>query len=443
MQVRIDEMQTRIAGLRAMLRENPAAQETYGAQILSLESEMLSAQGLRTQVAARINAIEQAWLTEHPDYVPAAETEKSLITQTPESQQSRNLVFNGYFRENLPARDYEALLRAQRMEAEVAGCAGRLLENYRQQTLLKQQYDTVRTEQAAVDLFGRYRTVANLGRVLRDSLTAVWGYVYDNKSYAYDYILDKLNCREQQARQQKALDDVRRQINDTIQVKPYSSAHKIYIVDEAEKMTVQAQNALLKTIEEPPAYAVILLLTTNAEAFLPTILSRCVQLKLKPLKDGEVKDYLVSRMSVEMSQAEIYTAFARGNLGKAIHLAESEEFRVMYDALILMLKHLKDADISELLEYIRKLKEENLDIRGCLDFMQMWYRDVLMYKTTKDINLLIFKDEFSTIKAMSTVSGYDGLERILQAIEKARVRLDANVNMELVMELMFLTMKEN
>ena len=78
---------------------------------------------------------------------------------------------------------------------------------------MKQQYDTVRTEQAAVDLFGRYRTVANLGRVLRDSLTAGWGYVYDNKSYAYDYILDKLNCREQQARQQKALDDVRRQMS--------------------------------------------------------------------------------------------------------------------------------------------------------------------------------------------------------------------------------------
>ena len=239
------------------------------------------------------------------------------------------------------------------------------------------------------------------------------------------------------------VDDVRRQINDTIQVKPYSSAHKIYIVDEAEKMTVQAQNALLKTIEEPPAYAVILLLTTNAEAFLPTILSRCVQLKLKPLKDGEVKDYLVSRMSVEMSQAEIYTAFARGNLGKAIHLADSEDFRHLYGELLDLLKNLKKSDISELLERIRKMKEDKLDIHQCLDFMQMWYRDVLMYKTTKDINLLIFKDEFSTVNAMSTVSGYDGLERILQAIEKARVRLDANVNMELVMELMFLTMKEN
>ena len=239
------------------------------------------------------------------------------------------------------------------------------------------------------------------------------------------------------------VDDVRRQINDTIQVKPYSSAHKIYIVDEAEKMTVQAQNALLKTIEEPPAYAVILLLTTNAEAFLPTILSRCVQLKLKPLKDGEVKDYLVSRMGVELSQAEIYTAFARGNLGKAIHLADSEDFRHLYGELLDLLKNLKKSDISELLERIRKMKEDKLDIHQCLDFMQMWYRDVLMYKTTKDINLLIFKDEFSTVNAMSMVSGYEGLERILTAIDKARIRLDANVNMELVMELLLLTMKEN
>ena len=79
----------------------------------------------------------------------------------------------------------------------------------------------------------------------------------------------------------------------------------------------------------------------------------------------------------------------------------------------------------------------------CLDFMQMWYRDVLMYKTTKDVNLLIFKDEFSAVKAAGTVSGYDGLEKILNAIDKARVRLDANVNMELAMELMLLTMKEN
>lgn len=239
------------------------------------------------------------------------------------------------------------------------------------------------------------------------------------------------------------VDDIREQINDTIMVRPYSSYYKIYIVDEAEKMTVQAQNALLKTIEEPPSYAVILLLTTNPDAFLQTILSRCVQLKLKPLRDSVVKEYLIQSLQVEESQAEIYAAFARGNLGKAIHLAESEDFKQMYEQLMKLLKGLKDGDITELLDQIKSFKDNNLDIRECLDFMQMWYRDVLMYKTTKDINLLIFKDEFTTIKSMSTLSGYEGLEKILEAIDKARIRLDANVNMELAMELMLLTMKEN
>ena len=239
------------------------------------------------------------------------------------------------------------------------------------------------------------------------------------------------------------VDDIRKQINDTIQVRPYSSYYKIYIVDEAEKMTAQAQNALLKTIEEPPSYAVILLLTTNPDAFLPTILSRCVQLKLKPLKDSVVKEYLIQSLGVEESQAEIYAAFARGNLGRAIHLAQSEDFKRMYGVMLTLLKSVKEADISQLLDYVRTFKEEGFEIHECLDFMQMWYRDVLMYKTTKDVNLLIFKDEFSAVKAAGTVSGYDGLEKILNAIDKARVRLDANVNMELAMELMLLTMKEN
>ena len=239
------------------------------------------------------------------------------------------------------------------------------------------------------------------------------------------------------------VDDIREQINDTIMVRPYSSQYKIYIVDEAQKMTVQAQNALLKTIEEPPAYAVIMLLTTNPDAFLQTILSRCVQLKLKPLKDSVVKGYLEYKLQVKDVQAEIYSAFARGNLGKAIHLAQSEDFKMMYEEILRLLKEIKDMDISQLLDVIRKLKDDNTDIKGCLDFMQMWYRDILMYKTTKDLNLLIFKDEFSAVKKAASLSSYEGLERILEAIDKARVRLDANVNMELVMELLLLTMKEN
>ena len=157
------------------------------------------------------------------------------------------------------------------------------------------------------------------------------------------------------------VDDVRIQINDTVSIRPYSSPYKIYLVDEAEKMTVQAQNALLKTIEEPPAYAVLVLITTNPEVFLPTILSRCIQLKLRPLKDSVVSDYLTEKMGVSDGQADIYAAFARGNLGKAIHLASSEEFALLYREVLTLLKNIKDMDIPMLLDYIRKLQEDNLE----------------------------------------------------------------------------------
>lgn len=239
------------------------------------------------------------------------------------------------------------------------------------------------------------------------------------------------------------VDEIRKQINDTIMVRPYSSYYKIYIVDEAEKMTQQAQNALLKTIEEPPSYAVIILLTTNQEAFLPTILSRCVHLKLKPLRDFVIKSYLVQNMQVPETEADVYAAFARGNLGKAISLASSEDFKHLHKEVLHLLKHIKEMDISELLDYIRLLKEDNLDLFECLDFMQMWYRDVLLYKVTKDINLLVFKDEYRFINEISKNSEYDGIENILGAIDKAKIRLDANVNMELALELMLLVMKEN
>ena len=237
------------------------------------------------------------------------------------------------------------------------------------------------------------------------------------------------------------VDDVREQINDTIMIRPYSSYYKIYIVDEAEKMTVQAQNALLKTIEEPPSYAVIILITTNQEAFLPTILSRCVQMKLKPLKDFTIKSYLTQNLHIAEKDADICAAFARGNLGKAIHLASSDEFRELFQKVMVLVKNVGTMDISMLLDCIREMKEQNFDIGEVLDLMQFWYRDVLMFKVTKDMNLLIFKDEYKMINETGEKVDYAGLEAILAAIDTARTRLNANVNMELAVELLLLTMK--
>ena len=239
------------------------------------------------------------------------------------------------------------------------------------------------------------------------------------------------------------VEEIRGQLCGDIQIKPYSSPYKIYIVDEAEKMTVQAQNALLKTIEEPPAYGVILLLTTNADAFLPTILSRCVTLKLRPVKSEVIRAYLMEKYQIPDYQADVCTAFARGNVGKAQRLAQSEQFAELKDHLIHLLRHLRDMEIYELTEAVRSASEYKAEIGDYLDLMALWFRDVLLFKATRQIEGLVFAEEIGDISAQAQKSSYEGLERILKALEKAKVRLKANVNFELTMELLMLTIKEN
>ena len=126
-----------------------------------------------------------------------------------------------------------------------------------------------------------------------------------------------------------SVEDIRQQINNDIVIKPYASEYKIYIMDEAEKMNKAAQNALLKTIEEPPQYAILFLLTTNAAGFLPTILSRCVTLELKPIAADIIRKELMEHHNMPDYQADICAQFAQGNLGKAIKLASSDEFNEM------------------------------------------------------------------------------------------------------------------
>ena len=239
------------------------------------------------------------------------------------------------------------------------------------------------------------------------------------------------------------VEDVRTQINGDVAIKPYSSPYKIYIMNEAEKMTVQAQNALLKTLEEPPEYAVIMLLTTNVNALLPTILSRCVVLNMRPVQDELVKNFLMKEVQVPDYKAQVCVAFARGNIGKAKLLATSEDFDNVKEEAITLLKYIQDMELNEVMAAIKKITDYKLDINDYLDIMAVWYRDVLLFKATNDANHLIFKDEIRDIKKRADKSTYEGIENIIKALDTAKNRLNANVNFELAMELLLLTIKEN
>lgn len=238
------------------------------------------------------------------------------------------------------------------------------------------------------------------------------------------------------------VEDIRTQLNQDIEIKPYYGPKKIYIISECEKMTVQAQNALLKTLEEPPSYGLIFLLTTNAEALLSTILSRCVVLRMRPVEDSKIEEYLMNKLQIPDYKARVCAAFARGNMGKAKALAESEDFEHIKEEAVSLLKYIQDMEISEIIAAIKKINDYKFDISNYLDIIMVWFRDILLFKATKDPNALIFSEEIGPIKKIADRSSYEGIEMILESLEKAQNRLSANVNFELTMELLFLTIKE-
>ena len=239
-----------------------------------------------------------------------------------------------------------------------------------------------------------------------------------------------------------SVNDIREQLNNDISIKPYSSEYKIYIIPDANKMTEQAQNALLKTIEEPPVYAIIILLTENCDSLLPTIRSRCVTLTMNPIEKDKICTYLENKFQLEPEQAQIAANYCQGNIGKAIRFASSSDFIEMKNQVLKLLKNLDSMDIASIIDTIKEFSTHKNDINDYLDLMLLWSREVLMFKVTKDANLLLYSDEYSAISEQATKRDYENIENIIAAIDKAKVRLKANVNFDVTIELMILAMKD-
>ncbi len=238
------------------------------------------------------------------------------------------------------------------------------------------------------------------------------------------------------------VDDVREQINATIDIKPYDAKHKIYIIEEAEKMNIHAQNALLKTIEEPPSYAVIILLAANVDTLLPTIRSRCIELNMESVSEKLIMRELMENQKIPDYRAQVYAAFAQGNFGKALEIATSEEFNNMKKDLVGVLRRVEDMDVYEIQQLVEDMKEDKKQVGEYLDLMHIWFKDVLLYKAMGSDEAIVFKDESFIIKKQAVALQYKGLNAIFCAIEDAEAKLRSNCNFSLIMELLLLKIKE-
>ena len=252
------------------------------------------------------------------------------------------------------------------------------------------------------------------------------------------------------------VDDIRHGLRDDVVIRPYESNRKIYIIPEGEKMTPAAQNALLKTLEEPPSYIVIIILTNNLNAFLPTIISRCIVLPMKPAKDDSIKKYLMENCHVVDYKAMLCASFARGNVGKALDLASNEKFDNLKNGTIELVSSKKALEIHDMMDRVHeilapdeeseKTSKKGIDTGALEDFLDVLiflFRDMLVYKATENEDHLIFSDKISYIRSVTEKCSYTQIDQMIHDLERAKNRINSNVNIDLALELMLLAVKEN
>lgn len=246
-----------------------------------------------------------------------------------------------------------------------------------------------------------------------------------------------------------AVDELRNQLVSEMGVKPYQGRYKIFVVPDAEIMTNQAQNAILKTIEEPSEHGIVMLLTTNAGRFLPTIMSRCVKLTVKPVDPLKVYNYLKENYEtysdgtpISEEDFRFATAYAGGNIGKGIRAIEYDEFKKVKDNALMALKNIHQWEIPDMVFSAKNAAEYKLQLMDYFDIMKLWFRDVLMLKVTKNIDQLILKDMYSYMNKQASAVSYEGIELILDALDNAKIRLDSNVETSVVLELLLFRIKE-
>ncbi len=231
------------------------------------------------------------------------------------------------------------------------------------------------------------------------------------------------------------VDEIREQLVEDVSLRPYYGPYKIYIIDEADRMNMAAQNAVLKTLEDPPEYIVILLLAERIQAFLPTILSRCMKLSVTPLSDEQIKNYLMRSHRLPEYEAAMITAFAAGNLGKADRLASGEEFGGMRSSVAELLSHIDEQPADWLMDKAEQIVSEYKGRESELfDFFVIWYRDVLLYKALNDKERLIWQEESYTISREAAGMSYKRLLICFEDISSARKQLAARVTAPRVMQ---------
>ena len=233
-----------------------------------------------------------------------------------------------------------------------------------------------------------------------------------------------------------------REIRKEIELKPFRSKKKVYIIDKAEKMTLEASNCLLKTIEEPPYYAIIILICSKIDPILPTIISRCQIVNFGLITSLKIKELLLNKIdNLEKDKAKIISKLAQGSIGKAFKLSADKEYFIrrekMLDYLSIILPGKYGEDIFTKVE---KIMSEIDRIEEILEMIKLWYRDILIIKNTGSQKYIANCDKLEILGKKSQIYSQKMLIDILDYLEQIEEYLMKNVNKRLILERLYIKM---
>lgn len=236
------------------------------------------------------------------------------------------------------------------------------------------------------------------------------------------------------------IEDIREKVIKNVKTKAFKYKYKIFIIDSADTMTIQAQNSILKTIEEPLPNIIFILITKNYKRLLSTILSRCIIFKMKPISPKIIEKYLENK-NVDAIKASIFASYAQGSLGVAISLSTSNEFVELREDIIQDIDKLDDLDLIQMYKFIDKLDKKREEIDIILNIFLITYRDALIFKKIGNEKNLIQKDIKKLIIKLSKLSQKNLLNKI-DTITNTKKYLNENANLYITMECLFLKLKE-
>ena len=238
------------------------------------------------------------------------------------------------------------------------------------------------------------------------------------------------------------VDDVR-EIIDEVNKKPFEGDKKVIIIHKGNKLTIQAQNALLKTIEEPPTEVYIIILCESLELILDTIKSRCEIYKLTPLTKDELYKYIAIK-GYDYSEEEKSSAiaFSEGIPGRIDRYFSDTELQELRDKIVDLLLQLTNNEIEAILEKEEQLVSYKQNKEEVINVLSSFIRDILVNKEVYNENLIINRDKIKEIERLTNEMSFKKLNKMLLGLQEARKNIKNNVSWAMTVRIMLMDFME-